>query len=491
MLSINKIQSGPGFRSLGNYKAIKMIPNITCACCGQKVIAPGVADRAWGAVSKPLNTALKKGAFTQWMENFPQAAAMLQSFSIRFSGQSLDKIINNNDNYLELRNAVFSDVQSLDGVDEISPDPHMATKKIIYDMQAASRNNLRSSSVVMKRFSIFKDRLHGYKKDIFEQFQIYAKKYPRKSLSEIVNMDEIYKFHRMKDLLQRAESREQLDYHFGNIKEIIVKKRPDLAEKADELKEQALEIYAHGNDTKLHLAKMKNLYEDALKENNLENLKWKVFDELKQVPETFTTVDSFMVYAKHHNYSDGAILSSLIVPSMSSYEHIIPKSDDGEDKYSNGLVLCRECNQKRASVPYSEYVDYHPEMRVNTQRQMDFISQFILGGKLPQEFVFYPVKTSRTLYDYSGGKINVDVENYCKKALAKSEKKLAEKTEELCNTKDSRDKNIKKRLDLQDEIKNIDQNIETLNDKVKTLVSETRHEQALQSNLESYLRKKK
>ena len=154
----------------------------------------------------------------------------------------------------------------------------------------------------------------------------------------------------VKNLLQRAETREQLDYHFDNIKEFITKKRPDLAERAEELKEQALEIYVFGNDSQRHLVKMKELYENALKENGLEKLKWKVFDELKQVPETFTTVDSFMVYAKDHKYSDGAILASLITPSMTSYEHIIPKSDYGEDKYSNGLVLCRECNQKRRSI---------------------------------------------------------------------------------------------------------------------------------------------
>lgn len=491
MLSVNKVQSNPAFTSMQRFKAIKMIPNITCACCGQKVITPEVADRAWGAVAKPLSTAVKKGAFSNLTENFPQVSILLKSFAERFPKLSLDRIIYNDENYLELRAAAVADIANSEPVNEKHPNPNMAAKKILYDMQAASRNYLRSSSVVMKRFAIFKDRLNGYKKDIFEQFQIYAKKYPRKTLSEIVNMDEIYKFHKMKDFLQRAATREQLDYHFGNIKDIITAKRPDLAEKTDELKETALDIYAEGRDSQKHLVKMKELYEQALKENGLEKLKWKVFEELEQVPETFTTVDSFMVYAKDHKYSDGAILASLITPSMTSYEHIIPKSNGGKDTLLNGIVMCRGCNLKRKSIPYSEYIKYHPEMVYNTQKQMDMISQYILNGSLPAEFEFYPVKTSRTLYNYSAGKINVNVENYCKKALAKSERRMAEKNEELENTKDSRDKNIKRKMELEEEMKNISQNIKSLNNKVKDLISDTHYEQSLQDNLKSYLTEKK
>ena len=362
MLSVNKVQTGPSFKSLQNCKAIKMIPNITCACCGQKVINPESADKAWAAVTKPISSVLKKGDFNQW-KDFPKIMAVLKSFSERFAGASLDRIIATSDNYLELRDAVFSDVTELGIKDSREPDPHMIAKKQIYYLQNASRNSLRSSSVVMERFEIFKDKLHGCKKEIFEQFQIYAKKYPRKSLSEIINMDDIYKFHAMKNILQRAESREKLDYHFSNIKEMILQKRPELSEKTDELKEQALEIYAHGNDTQMHLAKMKKLYEEVLKENGIENLKWKVFDELEKIPKTFTTVDSFMVYAKKHNFSDGAIISSLITPSMSSYEHIIPKSRYFDNSYSNKVICEASVNHlKDRELGYEFIRNHHGEI---------------------------------------------------------------------------------------------------------------------------------
>ena len=99
MLSVNKVQSNPAFTSMQRFKAIKMIPNITCACCGQKVITPEVADRAWGAVAKPLSTAVKKGAFSNLTENFPQVSILLKSFAERFPKLSLDRIIYNDENY--------------------------------------------------------------------------------------------------------------------------------------------------------------------------------------------------------------------------------------------------------------------------------------------------------------------------------------------------------------------------------------------------------
>ena len=129
-------------------------------------------------------------------------------------------------------------------------------------------------------------------------------------------------------------------------------------------------------------------------------------------------------------------------------------------------------------------------MAFNTQKQINMISEFILAGKLPPEFDFYPVKTAKTLYYHSGGKICINVEPYCKKALEKSIKKLNEKSEELNIAKTSRDSSIKKKLNLQNEIKNVEQDIEDLNDKVKTLISETKYEQVLQTSIESYLKKR-
>ena len=58
-----------------------------------------------------------------------------------------------------------------------------------------------------------------------------------KTMGKIKNIEEVFKFHSAKDLLQRAESREVLDYHFGNIEKMIKKTKPDALERFKELGE--------------------------------------------------------------------------------------------------------------------------------------------------------------------------------------------------------------------------------------------------------------
>lgn len=487
MLSINKVQSGPSFQSLRYYKAIKMIPDINCACCGKKVIHPDTLTNAWKSITKPLSFIIKKGVLDKWQERSDVIAAVLNKFAQAEPKQPLDKILDNLDNYKEFKAALMSYSKTKFPNADIKEQDDEANH-ILDALRRNSREILKGASTVMKRLEVFKKNLDGIKRDIFEQFQIYAQKYPRKSLSEIVNMDEIYKFHSAKNILQRTETREKLDYHFGNMKKMIVKQKPELAEYADNLKEQALDIYVAEVDPKIKFYKMKELYMKALEDNNLEKLKYKITDELKLIPETFSTVDSFFTYAKNHNWSDNAIVSSMLYPYLSSYEHIIPRSRSGEDKYSNVLIFCRTCNSWRRSIPYHEFLKYHPEMVYNTQKQMDLISHYILSGNLPEEFNFYPIKTAKTLYDYTNGLIDIDVSSYCKKAIKYSENRIKEKVESLNKKKDERDKNIMKKVALQKEMKDIDESIEHINRQVNKLIENELVERALHNNLLNYLK---
>ena len=491
MLTINPVKTNNNinFQGKTRIRAIKYIPNITCACCGKKLILPDNLAKAWKSISKPISFIMKKGLLDKWTKRSDSIAAVLNKFVQTEPEKPLEKILDNQENYHEFKNAL------LDYVKSRHPDSDADTNdeyvnRVLDSIRKNSREILKGASPVMKRLAVFKKNLHGLKRDIFEQFQIYAEKYPRKTLSEIVNMDEIYKFHSAKNFLQRAETRERLDYHFSNIKKMIVKQKPELADFADDLKEKALKIYAAEADPKIKLHKMKELYMEALESNNLAKLKFKVADELKLVPESFSTVDSFFTYAKNHNWTDYTIISSILTPHTSSYEHIIPRSENGEDKYSNGLVLCSTCNSTRKSMPYEEFLKYHPEMIYNTQRQMDMISKYILSGKLPEVFNFYPIKTAKTLYDYTNGLMNIDVSSYCKKALSHSENRIKEKTQAISRKKDERDKTIMKKIKLQQEIRNVDESISRLNKQVSKLREREQIEKSLHNNLLNYLKTK-
>ena len=315
MLTINPVKTNNNinFQGKTRIRAIKYIPNITCACCGKKLILPDNLAKAWKSISKPISFIMKKGLLDKWTKRSDSIAAILNKFVQTEPDKPLEKILDNQENYHEFKNAL------LDYVKSRHPDSDADTNdeyvnRVLDSIRKNSREILKGASPVMKRLAVFKKNLHGLKRDIFEQFQIYAEKYPRKTLSEIVNMDEIYKFHSAKNFLQRAETRERLDYHFGNIKKMIVKQKPELADFADDLKEKALKIYAAEADPKIKFHKMKELYMEALESNNLAKLKFKAADELavKGIDARVVSIPSFEIF----NAPDEAYKESVLPNSV-------------------------------------------------------------------------------------------------------------------------------------------------------------------------------
>ena len=316
-----------------------------------------------------------------------------------------------------------------------------------------------------------------------------AKKYPRKSLSEILSIEEIYKYHNVKDLLQRAQTKEKQNYHFENILDLVKTKTksPEIVEEFKNIKEESLEIMTTERDSKIRSYNIKSLYEQALNKHGLGKLKQKVFEEVDKIPTSFITTDSFLVFAKNHKFHDIEIVYSLINPFMSSFEHIIPNSQGGENTIHNGIVLCRECNMNRSSIPYSEFIKYHPEMSYNLQKQIDYISKFILNGKLDDEYKYWPIKISRLLYNYSEGKLNPNASDYCKKLAKKSQTNIETRTDLMAKLNQERENKLKEKEELLKQINDLDSDVINLEIGVDSLRHDNNVEYNLIKSCESYI----
>ncbi len=478
------------FQGAQKYKAIRHLPNMTCACCGEKVINGDAMQRAYASVTKPLSSIIKKGFFKVW-EKHTGVWAVLMDLSQKFPKKSLDKIVlEDADSFMALKQAVAENVIAMDtekGID----NPYGQSIKIndlYYDILKRSRANLMGASTVMKRFSAFKHCLKGTRLETFEQLQIYAKKYPRKTLSEIIRMDEIYKFHCAKDVLQRAQTREKMDYHFSNILDLIKKSAPEAVEFFAEVKEKAVDIIASEKDSAAKIPLIKSLYSEALQEKGCEKLKEKVFSEVEKLPTTFITTDSFLVYAVNHDYTDSAIVASLLRPSQSSFEHIIPRSAKGKDSPNNGLVMCVECNSSRSSREYKEFLQYHPKMPYNTQKQIDYISRLILEDRIDgDDMRLWPIRVAKTLREYTGGLIDIDLRQYSKKALKKSQKNQEIRAEKLRLAKQQRDIKIKEKLDLERQLRQLKDELNEVSSEVDSLKNENAIETYIQNHFKQQL----
>lgn len=482
------INSNPHFEA--KYDRLKQIKDLPCACCGKPVLNPAKFFKAFTDVAKPLSYCLKHVDFSWLQDNIPKVYALLVQFAQEQPKASINTILDDKEKYSQVVEGVKEHFLTPEAIEETTGNAY-ATKQLNYkirdeltNLKKRSMGILKSSSVVIKKFAPMKKYLQGTQKEVFEQFEIYAKKYPKLRLSEITHLDEVYKFHKAKNVLQRSETNEKLNFHLGNIEELVLKSNPDAEDKLYELKDFTRETIANEFDEDARLPMIKNAYEKALVEFGCEKLKSKVFDELNEIPLTFITKDSKIVRFKELNFSDNAILDSIFAPFEASDEHNKALSCGGEDNIFNITVMHRLCNRGRGNRPYEEHLAYHRLMPYYTQQQFDRVSKEILTGNLSEEYVLYPTKAAENLRECSNGKININVEDYCKKQIKK--------------TKEKTHKNIEEKAEIRTEIGNIEEEIRQLQEKAKALEErrteinrENKANKFLRQELENYQESKK
>jgi len=483
----NNQKNNPRFKALYN-KDMRSIRNIPCACCGKKGISPEVYSQAILSLTKPLKMIIQKGKLERWLKN-PEIANVLNEFISKYPDESLDKILQKDGELATLKKALIKNLQNNN---EDMEDQDIDSQKIndwTKDFINLSRDILKSSSVVMKRLQSFKKYLSGNKLETFEQLEIYAQKYPRKRLSEILKIEEIYKYHQIKDLLQRAQVKEKQNFHFNNIKHMIEKENPNAKDAFSDIDDKTRNVFASYSSKELRMYYAKKMYIQLLEENNCKNITNKVLKELEQIPTSFVTTDSFLIYAANHNFGDYAIVNSLIAPYVSSFEHIVARSDNGEDSIFNGLIMHKKCNFERGSIHYNEFTEAHPEMLINTTKQIKFFCKQILDGNLTGEYRLWPIKVASTLINYTNGKINPDVSDYCQKELEQTLETISNKRNQINQLKSDRDKKIQERIKLVQEVEKLDNDLNEINSDCKKAQNERNEEFTTLNILKNYLNK--
>ena len=422
----------PMFKAVDHFLPVKQIPDLVCACCGKKVLNADKFSKITARIAKDLKFNLDNGALDYVKRIYPEAWDYLLILAEKYPKKTLEEILEkDNGTYKQLKQKVslYFELPNKKSrsYEKISNDRKISSA--FFEIIGHSRTFMKSSSEVMKKLMPLKSYLYGLRKEVFEQYEIYARKYPEKTLQEIINMPEISSFHEMKNIMQRASTREKSDYHFENIVNLVQKKNPKAVDYFRELKEKAMEIFENESDIQAREYYLKEIYLNALEEYNCLSLKNKVLNEINNIPLTYLTVDSYFSYAKYHNYTDGKILASLFQPVLTSEEHLYAISDGGSDKTSNKIVMHRSCNLMRANKPYTEVLKYRPDMAKHVTKQIQTVIDNLLKGKLPIFLDFYPINIVQNLKNISNGLINIDLTKYCEANLSKfeQERDIAEK----------------------------------------------------------------
>ena len=237
-------QNRPTFKSYDYFTPIKNIKHLTCACCGKPMILVDDFVKALGSVAKSLKFNMENGGMIMVENLYPKVWAVLQKFAEKFPQLSLDQIIEG-----DLARKTEFKLAAVDSVETTEAGPNTKARiyedrdidKIFLDTLDRARTFMEPAPKVIKALMPFKSYIFDdVKKGVFQQLEIYARKYPEKTLAEIIKTPEIYKFHATKNLLQRTSTREKLDYHFENIRIMVEEQNPDAVEKRMSLKKKHL-----------------------------------------------------------------------------------------------------------------------------------------------------------------------------------------------------------------------------------------------------------
>ncbi len=485
------------FKAGDYFMPIKQIPGMVCACCGKKVLTADKLVKAETSISKPLSFVMEKGVFNYLKKNCPVVWVQLEEFVKKFPKLTLDEILDGeeNENYVLLKQAVVRSLskENLEPntTERINLDRQIG--QVFYDMLERGRSYMKSSAVVIKKLLPFKEYLYGAKKDAFEQLEIYSRKYPKKTLSEIIQIDSIKSFHTMKTLLDNGANREKMNYHFENIINLVKKENPSAVGYFEDLKREVIQMFSEIQDQEIRIQKAQDMYKKALKSCNCTTLEPQVMEELQRLPINFKTMDSFFVHAASNKYSDGAIISTIFGPVLATEEHIKTISEGGIDKVENKAVLHRECNNIRGRTSYSEFLMYKPQMPKYVQQQMDMITSSLLKNKLPAYLKFYPIKVAQNWFECSNGIIDLDIIEYCKKGLKASEKyskELNAKIDALYNKRSELSLELIKAKKLREPVDMIIAQLDEARQEILKLKDARSAEWNLQRRMKEYLEKK-
>jgi len=130
----------------------------------------------------------------------------------------------------------------------------------------------------------------------------------------------------------------------------------------------------------------------------------------KQISKLPTINDDEYKFLKRYGTKSVAELASrLLTPSLSTCEHIKPKSSGGENNTENYLAECQECNSTRNDTPFGKWIAGKSRFIDNFSKYLNLVAGKIESGEILSDYEDYPADVVRTISAQTGGKVKVEV----------------------------------------------------------------------------------
>ena len=384
-VSFKRKQDGPFISDM------RELPNLTCACCGIKMMKNSDVNYFLNKkIYYPANISLRRIKTEQYFkeskvsEPMKQAYTLLKEYADHNPNLTMDEILSKR-TIKDARKTLPQDVS------EAFEDIRDMTKLVAHN-----------SKYMVSAINELNPHFHKLEKKVFNELQELSKKYPNDTFYDILNKPNVYK-HYEHNLVQK-----EIDI-LDKISEYIENAPQEFKTQTEEKIAIAKDIFQNESKDIYHKrGRVISMFSDFLKENPNEYSN-EIQKMINQLPDSKTDVDAFMI--KGSQKSSNAIIEILLNRVRNTFEHVKPHrriGDNGPNSIYNYIGLCGKCNGERQRTEYDIFVQSHPEMIDNTQKQIDKIIYYINSGILTKHDL-YPDKIQKALDIESKGKIKINI----------------------------------------------------------------------------------
>ncbi len=374
------------------FTDIRDIPKLKCAICGEDMFTQEDLNKFLQTFIPNSKRALNSEKMKPYRET--PAFLYLLSLSEKSPNTKLSNLIKQNENHIQK-------------FDE-------KNKRYITEIANIAETTSIRAPQAIKKFEKIRPLLSKESNEILDMFEIYSLKYPNDSFAEIIQRPEVFKRHnKMKERNEKAAFIQKIN----TLKKIKVL--------SDSMPAQDIRKVKIANNDALEKIN-KPFYKPDLKRFLIKDIYLKLVDdcsdkktarnilkESKKLPCDSDAVNKFLTECAKEKLDDNNILKLIAQDAISTFEHIKPKSKNGEDKQSNGIALHKHCNQERANIDYPLFLRYKPQMKRNIKKQIDKVITFINNKKL-KDYDSYPIEVKETLINETQNKININIQKYIK-----------------------------------------------------------------------------
>jgi len=387
--------------------------DLHCACCNRLMLKnKTVNDFLDRKIYFPAKEALERIKYEQHFRLHEKTPEMQKAYSF------MKQLANKNPSLN------FDELMRLKKVIEYKKHTGSNIAMALEELRMRCREVSHDISYVVAEIEKLNPDFQPTEDAVFQTLKKYAKIYPTETIENILNKPHIKEEYLL--TLQKKQNSK-----LRKIQPLIEQLSPQYALRAMQALDKSYKIFNKESSDIIHKkTRVIELFQKVfapIKDTELRDKEISdvILQRLDDLPGSKNDVSAFMV--KHANKSSNSTVEVLVTRVRNTKEHVKPehrKNDNGVSDKKNYIYLCGKCNHDRMTERYGRFIEKHPEMPQNTQKQIDEICDYVNQGVLDGHDT-WPNDIKKSLAEESEGLIVIDTSRLdAQKARMNRQKRL-------------------------------------------------------------------